>query len=77
MNSNILVKYLLKISLNHLMTLVYLLIYFLTFLVTFCFQFEECIIYCFHAEFVFDFALNVLIAVYRPEVKRLTLLFLN
>ena len=69
MNINILVKYLLKISLNHLMTLVYSLIYFLIFLVTFCFQFEECIIYGFHAEFVFHFVLNVLIVVYRPKVK--------
>ena len=69
MNINILVKYLLKISLNHLMTLVDSLIYFLIFLVTFCFQFEECIIYGFHAEFVFDFVLNVLIVVYRPKVK--------
>ena len=69
MNINILVKYLLKISLNHFMTLVYSLICFLINLsIDFFFRFEEFIIYCFHAEFVFNFALNLLIAVYRPKV---------
>ena len=30
----------------------------------FFFQFEACRIYCFHAEFVFDFVLDVLIVIY-------------
>ena len=34
----------------------------------FFFLFEACIIYCFHAEFVFGFVLDVLIVVYVPRV---------
>ena len=53
------------------MTLVYSLICFLINLsIDFFFRFEEFIIYCFHAEFVFNFALNLLIAVYRPKVTQ-------
>ena len=34
----------------------------------FFFQFEACIIYCFHPNFVFDFASDVLIVAYAPKV---------
>ena len=34
----------------------------------FVFQFEACIIYLFHAQFVFDIVLDVLIVVYTPRV---------
>ena len=32
------------------------------------FQFESCVIYCFHMQFVFDFVLDVLFVVYLPRV---------
>ena len=67
MNINILLKYLLKISLNHFMILVCSLIFNLS--SDFFFQFEGCIIYCFHAEVVFDFVLDVLLVVYKPKVN--------
>ena len=44
---------------------------FLFFFITsggFFFQFEACIIYCFHVQFDFDFVLEVLIVVYTPRV---------
>ena len=34
----------------------------------FFFQPEACIMYCFHAEFAFDFVLVILIVVYTPRV---------
>ena len=34
----------------------------------FFFQLEACMIYCFHALFVFDFVMDVLIVVYAPRV---------
>ena len=34
----------------------------------FFFQFEACIVYSFHPEFVFGFVLDLLIAVYTPRV---------
>ena len=34
----------------------------------FFFQFQVCIIYCFHAKFVLDFVLDVFIVVYTPRV---------
>ena len=32
------------------------------------FQFEACIAYCFHAWFIFDFVLDVLIVVFTPKI---------
>ena len=50
-------------------TLIKLFLFFLTLLVGFFFQFEGSLVYCFHAKFVFDFVVDVvLIVVYAPRV---------